>query len=205
MKKIIAIAAALVLAASSQAFAIPIVLPEPQTSGGIGLFDALSRRSSAAQQDFAKEDLTLNELSTILWAATGKNREPKGWTVPMAMGRDPYVSVYVMLKSGGYLYNWEKNALIEVNVDKKILKRTVNQDYAKTAPCILVFVDRGVLNMKGLGETATGAMSQNVYLAAAALGLSARYIGSFNRSAVEESLNLGPVMNVVGVMAVGRQ
>ncbi|OUO91356.1 nitroreductase family protein [Cloacibacillus sp. An23] len=205
MKKILILAAALMLAASSCAFAVPIVLPEPQKSGGPGLFDMLSKRASAQQQDFTKEELTLNELSTLLWAATGQNREPKGWTVPMAMGRDPYVSVYVMLKDGGYLYNWEKNALIEINADKRALKRTVNQDYAKTAPCILVFVDRGVINMNGFGELATGAMSQNVYLAAAALGLDARFIASFNRAAIEESLNLGPVMNVVGVMAVGRQ
>ena len=79
----------------------------------------------------------LKELSTILWAATGKNREPKGWTVPMAMGREPYVSVYVLLKSGGYLYNWEKNALMQQTAEKKLTSRAVTQDFAKSAPCIL--------------------------------------------------------------------
>ena len=205
MKKIIVLAAALVIAASSCAFAAPIVLPEPQKSGGMGLFDALSNRASAAQENFTKEELTMNELSTVLWAATGKNREPKGWTVPMAMGREPYVTIYVLLKSGGYTYSWEKNALIEVNADKRILRRAANQDYAKTAPCVLVFVDRGSVNMKGLSEIATGAMSQNVYLAAAALGLDARFLASFNRAALEESLSLGPVANILGVMALGRQ
>ena len=28
---------------------------------------------------------------------------------------------------------------------------------------------------------------------------------TFNRAAIEEVLNLGPVMNVMGVLAVGRQ
>ena len=204
MKKILVLAAALVLAASSCAFALPIVLSEPQKTGGPGIFDTLAARISAPEQDFTREELTLDELSTILWAATGQNGE-KSWTVPVLMGRDPNVSVYVMLRDGGYLYNWEKNALMEVNNEKRILRRTVNQDFAKTAPCLLIFVDRGVINMNDIAALATGAMSQNAALAAQALGLDARFMTSFNRAAIEEVLNLGPVMNVMGVLAVGRQ
>ena len=166
MKKILVLAAALALAASSCALALPLVLTEPQKSGGPGVFDTFAARVSAPEQDFTKEELTLDELSTILWAATGQNGT-ESWTVPVIMGRDPNVSVYVMLKDGGYLYNWEKNALMEINN--------------------------------------TGAMSQNAALAAQALGLDARFTTSFNRSAIEETLNLGPVMNVMGVLAVGRQ
>lgn len=204
MKKILVLAAALVVAASSCAAALPMVLTEPQTSGGPGLFDALSSRASAPEADFTREELTLDELSTVLWAATGRNGD-ESWTVPVIMGRDPIVSVYVMLKDGGYLYNWEKNALMEVNNDRKILRRAVNQDFAKTAPCLLIFVDRGVINMKDVAALATGAMAQNAGLAAQSLGLKARFMTSFNRSAIEETLNLGPVTNVMGVMAIGRQ
>lgn len=204
MKKILVLAAALTLAASSCAFALPLVLTEPQKSGGPGVFDTLAARVSAPEQDFTKEELSLDELSTILWAATGQNGT-ESWTVPVIMGRDPNVSVYVMLKDGGYLYNWEKNALMEINNDKRALRRTVNEDYAKSAPCLLIFVDRGVINMKDIAALATGAMSQNAALAAQALGLDTRFTTSFNRSAIEETLNLGPVMNVMGVLAVGRQ
>ena len=72
MKKILVLAAALTLAASSCAFALPIVLTEPQKSGGPGVFDTFAARVSAPEQDFTKEELTLDELSTILWAATGR-------------------------------------------------------------------------------------------------------------------------------------
>ena len=102
MKKILVLAAALALAASSCAFALPLVLTEPQKSGGPGVFDTFAARVSAPEQDFTKEELTLDELSTILWAATGQNGT-ESWTVPVIMGRDPNVSVYVMLKDGGYL------------------------------------------------------------------------------------------------------
>ena len=100
MKKILSLTAALLLAAASAAMAGNIVLVEPDKTGGPSVMKAIAGRASAEQKAFSNEELSLKELSTILWAATGKNREPKGWTVPMAMGREPYVSVYVLLKSG---------------------------------------------------------------------------------------------------------
>ncbi|MDO5114585.1 MAG: nitroreductase family protein [Synergistaceae bacterium] len=205
MKKTIVLTAALLLATVSCAFAANIVLTSPQRSGGPGVLDAIANRSSAAQSDFKPQELSTEELSTLLWAATGRNREPKGWTVPMAMGREPYVSVYVMMKSGSYLYNWEKNALMQISSEKNCSRRAVSQDFAKSAPCILVFVSSGTMNMDNFNYIATGAMSQNVYLAAEALGLKTRFLASFNKVNIEEALNLGPVMKVTGVMAVGRQ
>ena len=184
MKKILSLTAALLLAAASAATAANIVLVEPDKAGGPAVLAAIANRASAEQRDFSGEELSLKELSTILWAATGKNRDPKGWTVPMAMGREPYVSVYVLLKSGGYLYNWEKNALMQQTAEKKLTSRAVTQDFAKSAPCILVFVSKGTMNVDQYNYVATGAMSQNVYLAAEALG---------------------PIMKITGVMAVGRQ
>ena len=71
--------------------------------------------------------------------------------------------------------------------------------------CRRIFGERRVGHTGTLDPLATGAMSQNAALAAQALGLDARFTTSFNRSAIEETLNLGPVMNVMGVLAVGRQ
>ena len=205
MKKILSLTAALLLAAASAATAANIVLVEPDKTGGPAVLAAIADRASAEQRDFSGEELSQKELSTILWAATGKNRDPKGWTVPMAMGREPYVSVYVLLKSGGYLYNWEKNALMQQTAEKKLTSRAVTQDFAKSAPCILVFVSKGTMNVDQYNYVATGAMSQNVYLAAEALGLKTRFLASFNKVNIEAALMLGPIMKITGVMAVGRQ
>ena len=199
MKKLVLLTAALILAASSAAFAASVLLPEPDRGGGPSVLEAIE------QKNFAKDELTQEELSTILWAASGKNREPKGWTVPMAMGREPYVSIYVLLRKGGFLYSWEKHALIEQSDEKRLPSGAVTQDFAKTAPCVLVFVSSGMMNMENFSYIATGAMSQNVYLAAQALGLKARFVESFNRLKIESSLNLSPVAKITGVMLVGRQ
>ena len=166
---------------------------------------ALADRASAAQEKFLKDELSLKELSTVLWAASGKNREPKGWTAPFAQGREPYVTVYVLLKSGGYRYDWSKNALIQITEEKKLISRALSQDFARSAPCALIFVDRGAINAADYGLISTGAMSENVYLAADSLGLKSRFVVSVNKRGIEEALQLGPVMKILGAQIIGRQ
>ena len=204
MKKIASLAAAFAFAASVGAFAAPIALPQPRKSGGMPLFEALSKRSSAAQKNFDRGQLSLDELSAILWATTGKNREPKGWTVPMAMGKEPYVSVYVLLESGAYLYSWDKNELSEVSPGN-IIQNAVAQGFAKTAPCVLAFVDNGSESNRDFVFLAAGAMSQNAALAVEALGLKGRFLGSYDGGAISRAIRARSPESILGVMVVGRQ
>ena len=204
MKKIASLISVFAVAATVGAFAAPIALPQPQKSGGMPLFEALSKRSSAAQKSFSDKKLSLDELSSVLWAATGKNREPKGWTVPMAMGKEPYVSVYALLESGAYLYSWDKNELSDVS-SGNIIQSAVAQGFAKTAPCVLVFVNNGSENNGGFVSLAAGAMSQNAALAAEALGLKARFLGSFDGRVIANAIKARSADSILGVMVVGRQ
>ena len=204
MKKIASLISVFAVAATVGAFAAPIALPQPQKSGGMPLFEALSKRSSAAQKSFSDKKLSLDELSSVLWAATGKNREPKGWTVPMAMGKEPYVSVFVLLESGAYLYSWDKNELSEVS-SGNIIRSAVPQDFAKTAPCILVFVDNGNAGRQDFAALAAGAMSQNAYLAAESLGLKGRFLASYDGAAISKAIKAKSKDSILGVMVVGKQ
>ena len=166
-KTIIPVFLALLISASS-AFAIgkDIILTTPQKQGGPSVLEAISNRQSS--KIFARRDVDMKDLSTILWAATGKNRADRGWTVPMAMGAAPYISVYALNKDGCYIYNWEKNTLALIS-DKKMLTKAGTQDYVGTAPIILVFATKGAgPRVENWAEVAVGAMSQNVYLAAQA-------------------------------------
>lgn len=205
MKKLILLASTLLLLSAAAASAASFLLPEPDKTGGPSVLDAIAQRASAEQKPFEKEELSEKELATILWAATGKNREPKGWTVPLAMGREPYVKLYVLLKSGGYLYDWEKGGLIEQTNEKRLPAASVTQEFAKSAPCVIVFVSSGLMNVNEFNYIAAGAMSQNIYLAAQALGLKTRFLASYNKVKIESSLNLSPVAKIMGVMVVGRQ
>ena len=48
-------------------------------------------------------------------------------------------------------------------------------------------------------------MSENVYLAADSLGLKSRFVVSVNKRGIEEALQLGPVMKILGAQIIGRQ
>jgi hypothetical protein len=51
----------------------PIVLLPPRKVGGMSLLTALKNRKS--DREFAKDDLRSQDLSDLLWAAGGVNRE----------------------------------------------------------------------------------------------------------------------------------
>ncbi len=204
MKKVLILAIAFALLGAQGLFADSIKLPEARKRGGMPLFEALSKRSSAQQRSFNSAALTLEELSIVLWATTGKNREPKGWTVPMAMGREPYVLVYVLLESGSYLYSWQNHELKEEGKGKGLLRSAASQSFAQTAPCVLLFVKGKDAGGEGLAEMATGAMSQNAYLASESLGLKARFLGSVNRTAIAQALSVASG-DILGAMVIGKQ
>ena len=186
----------LLLAVGTSAYA-DVKLPPPQTEGGMGLFESLKKRASAAGGDFPIAPIEPEELSTILWAATGLNRGETGWTVPMAKGLEPYCKIYVAQDEGIFLYDWRVHGLTEVSKEN-IRAKVGSQNFVKTAPCILIVVADGKalsdnFNEKDAAEfaaVAAGAMTQDVYLAAAALEIGARYIHSMNLEEIRRALSL---------------
>jgi nitroreductase len=195
--------AAAVLAAAALFRAVPargesIVLPSPPAAEerGVSLFEALWKRASQPGGDFPTGQLDAKELGAILWAATGLNRGEKGWTVPMAMGLEPYSRIYVARDDGIFLYDWKDHALREVSKEN-IRAKVGAQSFVRTVPCILILVAdaEGLAGFREPDRTAfayvaAGAMTQDIYLAAAALGVGARYIHSMNVEAISEALAL---------------
>jgi len=205
MKKIFLLSVVAFFTISSAACAADnIFLPVPQKDGGKGVFAAIAGRASAKQSDFEKKDITDAQLSAILWAATGKNRPDKGWTIPLAQGMKPYVDVYVLRKDGAYQYYWEKGMLALI-VKKNMIGLAGGQNFIETAPCVLVFVASGSLRVASWADVAAGAMSQNVYLAAESLGLKTRFVQNFNQASLTNYLNLSPLNRVLCIMPIGYQ
>ncbi|MDR1965144.1 MAG: nitroreductase family protein [Synergistaceae bacterium] len=187
-------------------------LPAPQKNGGDGIFGLLERRASGTRSDFPKGEISAEELSTILWAASGLNRGGNGWTVPLAGGRPPYVKIYAVKPDGAFLYDWKEHSLVEVT-GKNILGDITDDDFVKKSPCVLVFVtDIGSLGSmsrlnggNALAWTASGAMTQNAYLAADSLGISGRYMVSMKTGAVASELKLGDADTPLCIMPLGKR
>ena len=181
-------------------------MPLPRRGeAGTPVLAALEKRASAGQADFPAGEISPETLGTLLWAATGLNRGGKGWTVPMAMGREPYVSVYVATANGAYLYDWRFDSLKEITKED-IRGSIARQDFARTAPMTLVFVinSEALDRLQQFGYVAVGAMTQNVYLAADELGIGTRYVASLVPDAVKTGLKLAEGDIPVAIMPIGR-
>ncbi|MDR3321698.1 MAG: nitroreductase family protein, partial [Synergistaceae bacterium] len=193
-RKIRIILGALLCAAfiASSAYA-DVSLPRPATGGGDAIYDLLQRRASGTRDNFPSGAISDEELSTILWAATGLNRgkADKAWTVPTAGGLPPYVKIYAVRKDGVFMYDWKNHALTEISKNDALGEIT-SDNFVKAAPIVLILVSEtgnlgamGKLNAgNALAYTLAGAMSQNAYLAADALGISTRYMVSMNADGV---------------------
>ncbi|MDR3165699.1 MAG: nitroreductase family protein [Synergistaceae bacterium] len=203
-------AAFLVLWASIASAAIK--LPDPQTSGGMGLFEALKLRQSAPGGNFPKGELSAQELSNVLWAMSGLNRGDSGWTVPMANGLPPYVRIYAATKDGTFLYDWSRHSLEDIS-DKDIRADIGAQRFAADASCILILVEDGGTLAEQYGDetvetefanVAAGAMTQHAYLAAAAMNFGARYIHSMKIENIVSSLRLPETDRPICIFLLGK-
>ncbi len=192
--------------------AADIVLPKPATAGGKALFAAMESRSSALQNQFPTGALSREDVSTLLWAAAGRNRAGKGWSVPVAQGRDPYCAVYLADAGGVFRYNGKDHSLAKIS-GENIIPGITNQIFATRAPAVLVFVIEGdrtaafsdPVRRDSFGYILVGAMTQNVYLAADALNIGARYMATLNADFVRTKLGLKQNDIPVCIMPLGHR
>ncbi|MCR4965543.1 MAG: SagB/ThcOx family dehydrogenase [Bacteroidales bacterium] len=180
------------LIAQDAMFSTPYIqLPNPQTRGGMPLYEALFRRSTA--REFSTAKLSLQQISDLLWCANGINRNDGKRTAPSARNAQE-IDIYVMMPDGAYFYDVEKNQLTLVS-DKDLRPVTSHSDFAKQAPLMLLFV-ANYDKMKGFdengrefyGATDAGYVSQNVYLYCAANKMNTVVMGHIYRDDIKAAL-----------------
>lgn len=88
-----------------------ITLQRPAREGGLTVDGALWERRS--WREFTQEPLTLEEVSGVMWAAAGVNRDDGRRTAPSALGRYP-IRVYAFFAEGVYAYDPAANRLTRV-------------------------------------------------------------------------------------------
>lgn len=187
-----------------------IELKTPDPKMGLTINEALAARSSS--RDFSPEMLSLEELSGVLWAAAGVNREDGHLTAPSAMALYP-IRVYAFLPEGVYRYDSKANVLNRV-VEGDRRELTAMQDFAYTAPLNLVYVadysvyaerNQPVDRIRFWCAADAGGYTENVNLYAAGNGLKTITRGSFKEEALLELLGLDPAQYcVILAQTVGR-
>jgi nitroreductase len=188
-----------------------IKLPVPSRKGGIPLMEALDARGSA--REFSDKDLSLQQLSDLLWAAWGINREADGKrTAPSSHNRQE-MDVYVAMKSGLYLYDAAGSTLKLVHA-RDIRALTGTQEFPATAPVNLVYVadlaKRGLKEGQQITDTDqlsswanTGFMAQNVYLWCASEGMSCVIRAMVPRDKLAPEMGLKPLQVIILAQTVG--
>lgn len=175
-----------------------IQLPKPVKTGGMPLMEALNKRAS--HREFSNEEIDNQTLSNLLWAAWGFNRADKR-TVPTSQNKQE-MDLYVVKKSGAYLYDARANKLIQVT-NKDVRKSMGGQDFVGTAPLNIIMVADKTKG--GDPKTNSGFISQNIYLFCASEDLGTVVRGWFDAKEVSKALELKENQQVILTQTVGKK
>lgn len=203
MRKLSCILASFLLIITMQAQNLKeIKLNSPDKNRGSSVMKALSDRHS--DREYAAKELSLQDLSDLLWAANGINRPDGKRTAPSALNKQD-VDVYVIMKEGAYLYNAKQQALIPVAQGDQRAAVAGSQDFVKSAPVCLVLVSDlsrfGKVSdqTKLMGAVDVGIVCQNIGLFCAGTGLSTVPRATMDKDALKKILKLSdsqlPIMN----------
>ncbi|MEI7828038.1 MAG: SagB/ThcOx family dehydrogenase, partial [Euryarchaeota archaeon] len=189
-----------VLPASQGLVVVDVIkLPQPITKGNVSLEETLQQRRSI--REYTDADISLNELSQLLWAAQGITSIQGFRTVPSAGALYP-LEVYTVNVTGVYHYNPLNHSLEKVrsaDVQENLVKAALNQGAVRQAPLKLVIMGVYERTAAKYGERAeryvhleAGHAAQNVLLECTSLGLGAVPIGAFDDSMVREAVGAPP-------------
>lgn len=181
-----------------------IKLNVPDMERGLTLMKAFEKRASATS--FSSRELSLQDLSDLLWASNGINRLESGKrTAPTAVNAQD-IDIYVLLMSGAYLYDHKTHTLkgIAAGDNRKLISD--RQTTFANAPVMLVLVSdisrfRGDDDARKLnwGAMDAGIVSQNISLFCAGTGMVTRPRASMDIEGLKKLLLLNgtqyPLLN----------
>ncbi|MDR1335369.1 MAG: SagB/ThcOx family dehydrogenase [Tannerella sp.] len=180
-----------------------IRLNAPDKTRGSATMKAFSDRHS--DREYSPQELSLQDLSDLLWAANGVNRPDGKRTAPSALNRQE-IDVYAIRADGAYLYDAQAHSLKPVARGDYRAAVAGSQDFAKTAPVCFVTVinleklgDPKAEHTRVIGAVDAGIVTQNINLFCAAVGLSTVPRASMNQEELRKALKLSdtqlPIMN----------
>lgn len=185
-----------------------IKLPAPQKEIGKPLMQALNLRQSS--RNFSTKEIPLQDLSNLLWAGFGINRENGKRTAPSARNWQE-IDIFLAAPDGIYKYNAQDNSIVQTSKDD-IREIIEGVKFVKEAPLSLIFVaDYSRLNDQKVSDEAklmnssadAGFIVQNIYLYCASQGFATVVLGGINRDEMSKRMNLGQNQKIMFAQCVG--
>ncbi len=193
-----------------------ITLPEPGYSG-IGLEEAIKERRSV--REYTGENITLEELSMLLWSGQGITSDWGGRAAPSAGALYP-IELYVVpnrvegVYCGIYRYVPQEHKLVlvrEGDFGEEVAAAALEQKWVRDAAAVIVMTAVRERTASKYGDASdryiameAGHISENILLEATSLGLGAVPVGGFVPGEMDSVLGLEDGENSLYITAVGK-
>ncbi len=194
------------LAALSLCFVLQaqdIKLEIPSKTGGVSIMEAFSLRQSNIA--YIEKELKLSDLSNLLWAANGINRENGKKTAPSAQNSQD-IDIYVALPKAVYKYNAVNNNL-ELIAEGDYRNLAGGKKEGAEPPCILYLVADAskyktsayntVEHRTNMGKVDAGIVSQNISLFCSGMGLGTKPRAQMNKEELTKALKLSENQSLI--------
>ena len=194
-----------------------IDLPEPNTQGEISVEQALKDRRSI--RDFKDEEISLEEISQLLWAAQGITSPDGKRTAPSAGATYPLETYIVVRKAdnlqpGIYRFVSDGHSLVKISEGQrsaKLSSAALGQGFIEDAPINIVLAANYERTTDRYGQRGemyvhmeAGHAAQNLYLQSESLDLGMVVVGAFDEEDVKKVLLLPKDEEPLYIIPIGK-
>jgi len=188
-----------------------INLPVPDLKGKISLEETIANRRS--KREYLKRNLTLEQISQLLWAAQGVTEKRRGYRAAPSAGATYPLETYAVTAEGLYRYvpQFHKLELIkEGNLRDSLTRAAWGQSFISEVPLSIVLTavysrTTNTYGQRGIQyvHIEVGHVAENIHLQAVALGLGSVPVGAFSDEAVKKVLGLDRDEQPLYIIPVG--
>jgi len=187
-----------------------VKLPKPKLKSTTSLEEAIKSRRSV--RSYSSKELTLNQISQLLWSCQGITGGMGLRAAPSAGALYP-LEIYLATNQGVYKYLPMKHELKEISRENKkpeLTRAAWGQNFISTVPVniIICAVYERVTSRYGqrgvrYTDIEVGHAAQNIHLEAVSLGLDSVPVGAFDDKAVSDILGLPKNEKPIYIIPVG--
>jgi len=188
-----------------------IALPKPKVEGKVSVEESILKRRS--RRSYSSRELTLGQISQLLWAAQGITDKRRNYRAAPSAGALYPLEIYLVKKEGLYHYIPEGHRLEFIKSEDLrpgLTKAAWGQRSIGEAPVSIVIcaIYSRVTSKYGLRgnryvEIEVGSAAENIHLQAVALGLDSGPIGAYTDDAVAKLLELPRDCEPLYIIPVG--
>ncbi len=211
LKKVVSILTILLVVGGTALAARTVQLPQPKILSKYSLEESIFRRRSV--RSFQEKDLTMQQISQILWAAQGITDTTYGFRAAPSAGALYPLSIYIAKKDGVFKYLPDGHKLLELDnkdIRPSLARASLGQNYIKEAPMTLIIAANFAVTQAKYGPRAfryvcmeIGHVAENIHLQAVALGLGSVPIGAFWDDVIRTNVKITETQDPLYLIPVG--